>query len=242
MQFSDLQAESRWITKTDSTTYPDTNLNRNINIALGELIQDIVRVQTTRNSTANNIKFNLISTNGLAEGSVGYNGEYPFPSDFIRPIRVEVSFDGDTWRPCSFYDINANTRSEYDQTDVNNTFLQNDNISVIPSTVTPFLRFMRDSFFIRPLNTDSTVTNGLIIWYEQRQSDLSNATDVPPFENNFHELIPLKVAMGYARRYPEKNNPLWAQEYQKLHADFLEMYRNRFKANMKLKPNYERFA
>lgn len=241
MTVQDLINEIRFITKTDSTSFTDAEIIAGLNLHNAEIIQDIIRVQTTRNTTATNVRYDLISTGGLSEGNIGYNGEYPFPTDLLRPIRVEVSFDGASWRPCEVYDINGNSTSEYNQTEINQAWMTTENIGTTPTAVTPYVRFMRDSFFIRPLNTNSTVSNGLVVWYEARQEDLSLTTDSPVFESNFHEILVFKGALRYAMRYAEKYNPLWQTKANEIKTYMMEWYKNRFKSNMKIKPSYERF-
>ena len=241
MNVGALKSEIRFITKTDTSSFSDADILTGLNLHQGEIVQDILRVQTERNSQGNEVRYNLISTNGLTEGNLGYNGEYPFPADLLRPIRVEVSFDGKTWRPCSVYDISENHRSEYDQVDINNTFLQNDGLVFEASTITPQLRFLRDSFFIRPLNTGATVTNGIIVWYEQRQANMAVDADLPVLEANYHEILVLKGAIRYASRYPEKYNPLWQTKLDELMRSMKEYYKNRFKRNKRLTPSAELF-
>lgn len=232
MNVTALYAEIRYVGKTDSTSFPDADILVGINLHIAEVIQDILRVQTERNTTGTTVKYDLINTTGLAEGSTGYNGEYPFPTDLLRPIRLEVSYDGVSYKPASVYDMAGNDNSEQDQTD--NTFPG--------SGGDPAVRFMRDSFFIRPLHASTTVSNGIIVWYEQRQAALTSGSETPPFESNFHEILVFKGLLRYAQRYPEKYNPLWTQKLMEIQLAMKEFYKNRFKKNKRLTPSYESFA
>ena len=84
----------------DSTTFLDgttVTQYKRLNMLYGHRILDILRVRVDKNASIENATTTLVSTNGLAEGSVGYNGEYPFPADLLRPTRFEVSYDGITW-------------------------------------------------------------------------------------------------------------------------------------------------
>ena len=114
MNVSDIQNETWFKTHSDTNTYSASDILAGMNMYNGQIIQKILKVQTTRNQNITNEYYNFVSTNGLAQGQVGFNGEYPFPPDLLRPLRVEVSYDGVTWLPCKQYDINAgNMTSEY---------------------------------------------------------------------------------------------------------------------------------
>ena len=241
MDVTALISEIRFITKTDTDSFSDAMILSGLNLHESEIIMDILRVQTERNTTGNIVKYDLISTNGLAEGAIGYNGEFPFPVDMLRPIRVEASYDAVTWRACGIYDIASNQSSEDNQSQINTTFLQGDHLTAEPSTTKPLIRFNRDSLIIRPLNTGPTVPNGLIIWYEQRQPALVNGTDTPAFDASFHEILVFKGAVRYAQRYPEKYNPLWDSKASSILLSLKEFYKNRFKHNKKIVPSYESF-
>ena len=242
MTVQEIINETRFITKTDTTSYTNAEILAGMNIYNGEILQDILRVQTIRNSFIKNETYSLISTAGLSEGDVGYNGEYPFPDDLLRPLRVELSYDGIVWLPCTVYDINAgNMTSEFNQDQINSAFMVNSNPNYNPYFSRPYVRFMRDSFIFRPLNTGTTVINGLVFWYEARQEALVNLTDVPAFESNFHEILVYKLAMRYAMKFPEKFNQLWQVKYEEVKKSMMEYYKNRFKYNATLTPSYERF-
>ena len=245
MNVQQLTDEIHWITKTDENTYSSADILTGLNIHNGELVHDVLRVEATRNSFLKNSRYDLLSTAGLVEGQVGYNGEYPIPTDFLRPIRVEVSYDGILWLPCQMYDISQNTMSsEYNQDQIQSAFLPASpyfSPAYNPVINQPIIRFQRDSFTIRPLNDQGTIPNGLVIWYESREAALVNTTDSPSIESNYHDLYVLKSAMRYARRFPEKMNQAWLLEYTELKKSILEYYRNRFKYNAVMRPSFESF-
>jgi hypothetical protein len=124
---------------------------------------------------------------------------------------------------------------------VNQVFESSGGAPFEPSTFKPYMRFIRDSFTIRPLNTGATVPNGLVIWYEQRQPDMVNPTDKPAFEQTFHEILVFKGAIRYASRYSEKYNPLWDMKVASISISLKEFYKNRFKHNKKMVASYESF-
>ena len=242
MTVQDITNEVRFLTKTDSSSYSDADILSGMNLYNGEILQDILRVQTTRNTALTNVAYDNLSINGLVAGQIGYNGEYPMPVDCLRPVRVELSYDGITWLPCKMYDINAgNMTSEFNPNQINSAFQTTSNPNYNPYISTPYMRVERDSFIFRPLNEGNTIYNGIVVWYESRQAALVNTTDVPAFEANFHEVLVYKLALRYAMKFPEKYNALWDKKLAEVKASLTEYYRSRFKFNSTLSASFERF-
>ncbi len=188
---------TRDILNVDATVLPDSKLLEWLNIAYGHRILDVLRYQTDRNASMQMTKMDFVSTDGLIESQNGYNGEYAFPAYLMRPVRIEVTYDGITWKRCKIYDLNENEESEASQTTINETFSQDE----------PHVNFERNSFFIRPLNTGSTVTLGIRIWYEKRQTVLADG-GIPDFEENLHDVLAFDLAemelLRHAEQYPSE--------------------------------------
>lgn len=223
------------LTNTNATTFLTgvaADSLAELNIQYGHRILDILKARVDVNASVTQAKTNLVSVTGLSEGDVGYEGEYPFPTDLLKPVRMEIQYDGTNWKRCNIYDLNDNSNSEIKQTDVNSSF----------STSDPYVRFERDSYFIRPLPT-SSVTSGIRVWYEQRQTDLT--TDSPTFEANLHDVLAYDIAEQEALMHPEKYTPLWFAKFEQKKADvekrFLDFYKNRFKRTKTLKPNWNNY-
>lgn len=231
MTTATLYTLSRDILNTNSTVLPDSKLLEWLNIAYGHRILDILRFQVDRNASMEFSKTDFVSTTGLSEGDNGYDGEYAFPSDLLRPIRAEVSFDGTTFVKCKIYDIGEFEGSEV--SDIDNF-----------SETEPYVRFERNSFFVRPLNTGSTVSYGIRIWYEKRQTALT-AGDTPDFEANLHDILAFDLAEMELIRHNEKYTDVVAARIRKEKANreerFIEFYNNRMKRNFQLRPKYENF-
>lgn len=234
MNVESIQSLARDLTNTDSTSLTDAKLLTWLNISYGHRILDILKLSVDKNATINEAKTDLISTVGLSEGDNGYNGEYAFPSDLLRPVRVEISYDGTTSYPCEIYDVAQNLDSEYKQTDINNSFSQDK----------PFVRFDRNSYFIRPLKaTSGNITNGIHIWYEKRQADLT--TGSPTFESSLHDILAYDIAeMEYLRHSDNYTNSQYTR-FRIKHADvqrkFEEFYKNRFKRTFNLNSRGESY-
>lgn len=174
MNITSIKNKAYRLTNTDSSTFLDgvaATILEELNIQYGQRVLDILKVRVDRNANETMARGDNKSVVGLTEGDLGYNGEYPFPTNFLKPVRVEVSYDGISWRPVKFYDVYESPYSEF--VDVNDGF----------STSEPFVRFDQDSFFVRPVNKGNTINGGILIWYEMRQTDLTETT--PPDLEDF---------------------------------------------------------
>jgi hypothetical protein len=234
MNVASIKSKAYRLTNRNSTTFLNgvaADILSEINTQYGLRILDILKVQVDRNSSQNEATTDLLSTSGLTAGQLGFNGEYPFPTDLLKPIRVEVSYDGTTWYPTSYYDVYENTGSEHSEDSINSTFSQSN----------PFVRFDRNSYFVRPLKTTADdVTDGIHIWYEQRQTDLT--TDSPVFESNLHDILAYDLALQEYLMHPALYTNNWKLafdiERNRVENKFLEFYKNRFKKSMQLRVEY----
>lgn len=219
----------RDLTNTNSTTLTDANVLTWLNIKYGLRILDILHVQVDRNASQTEATTNLVATTDLTAGDIGYNGEYPFPTDLLKPVRVEIEYTDDEPVRASIYDLEENDYSEYNEDDINAQF----------SEAEPYVRFDRSSFFIRPL-PDTSVTSGIHIWYEQRQTDLS--TGSPDFEANLHNILAYDVAeieyIKHADNYSFTQYQRFKEDKADIEKKFFQFYKNQFKRNLKFSPNY----
>jgi len=230
MNVASLLTKAYRLTNTSVSTFLDansTNVLADLNQAYGHRTLQILGVRQDLNHNIEESYTDLKDTTSLVAGDNGYNGEYAFPPDLLRPVRVEVSFDGLSWRPCDIYDINENPTSEFNDVSVG-------------STSSPYVRFERDSYFIRPLlETGTNVTNGIHIWYEKRQTDMT--TGSPEFESNLHDVLAYDLAELEVLMHPDRYDNNWKNSFYKKKQDMEDMfnnfYKNRFKRNFRLKPS-----
>lgn len=181
---------ARILTNTNSTTLSDADILTILNIKYGHRILDILKIQTDKNANLTESYTNLVSLTGLVAGDIGYNGEYPFPTGLLRPVRVEIRYTA-TGTPvkCEIYDI-ADSEDSEQPGEVNNTFSQ----------ANPYIRFERDSYFVRPI-PETSITGGLHIWYEARQTALTALSETPEFESNLHDVLSVDIAEVEALRH-----------------------------------------
>jgi hypothetical protein len=234
MDLSTIRDETRWITKTDTSTFSNTNLNRECNIIYKKIILEILKVQGYRNSAGKHVTTSLLSTSGLVAGNAGFNGEYPFPTDMMRPIRFELKYAAaDKLVPCKVIDMAQNDHS----------LVGDDSINDSANEGAPIVRFFHDSYFISPVKTTTgDITAGINIWYEYRQTDLSADGDEPQFESSLHDLIPLMVAERFYLRHPSKRNAAVMADKESTMRQLINFYKRRMPLVKQLKPLQTNFA
>lgn len=109
----------------------------------------------------------------------------------------------------------------------------------------PMVRFERDSYFVRPTkDTAGNITNGIHIWYEGRQTDMT--TDSPAFEQNLHDVLSYDLAEMEAIMHPAKYTPDWWISFRikktELEGLFTDFYKNRMKRTLKAKSKNTSYA
>ena len=221
-----IRTSTRYLTKTDITTFPDTDLDREANTVYDSLVLEMVQASGQLNEQGAQAYTDFLAETGLVAGDNGYNGEYALPSDCLVLKRVEVKYDEDSL-PVTLYDVSENSMSEFD--DSSESFSEAD----------PKFRLFRNSMFIRP-TPETTVTNGLYVEYIARNSVLT-ATDSPVFESNLQDLVPLGTAIRYFMRNPEKYNALIDGNYKEKLEEFRIWYRDKFPQVVKINPIRETF-
>lgn len=228
MNVTALTNEIHWKTNTNSTTFPDADILIGLNLHTAQIVMDIIRVAVDVDATEEEATTDLIAN--AIEGQTGYNGEYSFPDDLLRPTRAEITYDGITSVPCKIYDLTENDSSEYKTEALTASF----------SKEQPYVRFDRGSYIIRPI-PEVNVTKGFHIWYEARQSAMAEGEDKPMFISDYHELLAFMGAERRAEKFPDIYNPLWTSRRQELKMNMLEFYKNRYKRRLVMKPKYESF-
>lgn len=222
-------APANFLDGTTATAY------KRLNTAYGHRILDILRVRVDKNASMQSAETDLISTAGLVAGDNGYNGEYAFPTDLLSPVRVEVSFDGVTWRKASVYEDGLNQGSEFNEDQINGEFSQ----------LYPAVNFERNSYKIRPLNALSTVTGGIKITYEKRQVDFTDSTAPTEIEANLHDLLAYDLAeyelVSHANKYTPQQITMIRGKRAEVEQKFLAHYQSNLGNQKKVTLKYRSY-
>lgn len=220
---SKILAMSYLLTNKQESTFLNGSTDsfyEHLNTLYGHRILDILRVRVDKNATIEQATTDLISTVGLTEGDNGYNGEYAFPTDLLKPSRFEVSYDGEHWVKCEIYDNAVNYSSEYNKEQLEKTFNEQ----------TPYVDFARNSYKIRPpKNTEGNITKGIYIEYEKRQSDFTASTAPNEIEANLQDILAYDLAelefLQHSEKYTPQQLALFKMKKQEVENRFLEFYK-----------------
>jgi len=172
---------TRFLTNTNSTSFSDADVDAALNTYYGEVMHEILQAQDGWDFQGEYATTDLVAN----------QQEYTLPSDIIKIKRAEITFDGTTWRPLTFMDINERGDA-LDSTTIASDF----------TTSKPFADLMDESLFLYPIPS-SAVTGGLKIWYSKDVTDLSAATDSPVFADRYHKILAYGAAKDYFEKYLE---------------------------------------
>ena len=235
---SKIRSLAQILTNTNATTFltgVDEDVYEQLNVVYGQRILDILRVRVDKNASIQNATTDLISTAGLVEEQNGFNGEYSFPANLLKPSRFEVSYDGVTWKKCTIYDNALNNQSEYNDTQLAGQFSQ----------ASPMVDFSRNSYKIRPPKTDAgNITKGIYIEYSKRQADFTSTTAPTEIESNLQDILAYDLAELEFIQHPESHSnnqiQLFNKKKDEVEKRFLEFYKKRLQGNKTITFNLSR--
>lgn len=176
-----LRNRTRYLTRTDTSTYTDNDLNANINSWNQIFITEILSAMDGWDFGAETATTNIVAN----------QQEYVFPTDLLKIKRIEVTYDGSNWKKVEWFDINERGTDTANLNDF--------------TTDNPYADLMDDSLMLYPIPT-TNVTAGLKIWYSKLDSPMSSDTDKPSFAEPFHIGLCYGAAKDYYERHSEKPN------------------------------------
>ncbi len=167
----------------------NTNLlkdfTRKINKWYGKIVVMILKVQDEWDFDDSNYTNFPILTNDLAVGQQ----DYSLPVGTLKIKRVEVSYDGITWKKAEPVDVNE-LGIATDTTTIASHFNRNE----------PYYDLQFGSVFIYPI-PDVAVTGGIKIWVSREVDYFTSAdtTQEPGFDETFHEMLSLGASYDYCK-------------------------------------------
>ena len=233
---ADILEKAYRLTNTDSSTFLDgssTNIYKDLNTAYGHRVIDILRMKVDVNASIEESTTTLLSTVGLVQGDNGFNGEYDFPGDLLKPTRVEISYDGLTWIKCSVYDNAINRNSEFNDSQLVTDFNQSN----------PRVDFTRNSFKIRPPKTTAgDITHGIYIEYEKRQTDFTDVSEPTEIERNLQDVLAFDLAdneiIMHAEKYTSQFIAVYNQKKKEVVDRFMKFYKSNLPTKKKMSFNF----
>lgn len=231
MNRQELKDETRYISKTNTSTYTDADFNTGLELVRKRVFSKIIRAVTEWNFKGEIAQTNLVDSTSLVAGENGFNGEYAFPTDLVKLTRIDLSYDGLTFHKATTYFVNDSDSSEE----------TSDERNAMGDVTNPVVRIYRDSYFVRPLPT-TTITSGIKIKYQKRLEELTDdTTDIEEIPD-FQEIYVYAMAIRFGIRYPRKMKAEWRRKYSEIEEELLKFYTNRFKRNLKIEVLNEDFS
>lgn len=178
MTLSELQTDVRWKTRTTSSEYSDTDLNRELNKAYQILGSKILEAQDSWDFQGQIATANLVAN----------QQQYTFPTDILKAKRADITFDGVSWHRVNVFDV-SEAAEALDTTSIANNF----NIEQ------PYVAMFRNSMFVYPA-PPSNVTAGFKLWFTQALTLLSDPGDSPSIETAFHGGLSEMASKAYFDR------------------------------------------
>jgi hypothetical protein len=178
---SGLRNRTRYLTRTDSTTYSDSDLDASLNAWNNVFTTEILAAMDDWDFKAETATSDLVAN----------QQEYVMPTDLLKIKRIEVSYDGTNWKYVNWFDINERGEQTHNLTDF--------------TTDEPYADMMDGSVMLYPIPTTS-ITGGIKIWYSKLDDMLTNATDQPKLAEPFQIGLCYGAAKDYYERNAEKPN------------------------------------
>lgn len=224
MNISELAAETRAISDSDSTSYQDTPLLRRLNAAYEDVAGKLISIDT-------NILWGDSQYTSLPTGLINLVAEtqsYSISttiSGWLTLQTVKVKDVDGLWSELERIDLKDHEPiEEYQKT------------SGMPTEYG-----IREDFiylFPKPAAASVTTTNGLQLIYQRTADVFTNAelaagTASPGFASPFHILLAYKAALGYCVSYKQDRVPMILSEINRLEKGLVDFYAKRIKDTTK---------
>lgn len=226
MTISDINAETRTLTDTDTTSYTAADLLRRINAAYETVVGWIITADGTWEFDDTNFTDHPRSRGNLVEGQE----DYAFTSEYLDIEAIEILDTGSPAKyrriePLDHYMLNGLSPQQYfGLTSAGN-----------PSTGFPDY-YDKNGDTIRlyraPTSTSVTLTNGIRTWFK-RTADLFTAAQVttgtkePGFASSFHSILAYMAAIPYCQSYKKDRVPLYKATVDEMKRDLIKFYGHR---------------
>lgn len=203
MTLGDLATQARFLTNTDTTSYPDANLLFNINVWYQKIVSMILESQDESDfDDARNTTY-PIKTTPLVSGQRDYS--IPVSEKVLKIKRIDISYDGTNYYRATpvddgavVYDMGANASI------TDNNFVKQ----------APYYDIKYNSVFIYPAPTSADTSGFVRIEWERNitpfvvgdyTSVLTDSTVIPGYDDPFHPMLAEGAALEHsiARQLPQ---------------------------------------
>lgn len=186
MVLNNISSKISFLTKSDTTSYANTDRLVNINAWYRNVVALILQYHDDWTYDDSNRTDYPILTNNL----IANQQDYQLPVSTLLIRRMEVTYDGTNWKRVTAFDIGSRDAS-----------IATNAISGY-STNKPYYDLQYGSVFLYPIPT-ANITGGIKIWVERgpqefTSSDLTTGSLEPGFDSLFHEILVYGPSYDYA--------------------------------------------
>ena len=218
-----LAHEINFLCDANNTTFPLADKARGLNIALQDLLGEIIMSDGGWQFDDTNFTDLPIGTGTLVEGQVSYS----FASEYLSIEAIEVKDTNSLWRrlgSLDHLDLNGMSPEEY--------FGINSDGTIVKAFPTNY-DVLGDTIFIYPApsSSDLTLSSGLRIWFK-RTIDLFTASDTiqePPIPSTYHGLLAYMVSLPYCMKFKKDRVALYKDQIKELRKALMDFYGRREK-------------
>jgi len=186
MTLAELRQDTRYLTNTSSTSYPDTDLDFNLNRRYEEVAGEIVKACDSWDWGGK------IATADVVANQQGYS----FPTGILTIKRIDVTMDGgSTWQKLRIQDVSMFNASAT-------------NMDSNQPVDEPFAELHDNGIFIYPTPTVNA-TGGLKIWYQKEPTNLTNSGDEPNLIKPIQRALSIGAAADFLikqKQHPDGEN------------------------------------
>ena len=189
MNLAELKLDTRFLTNTNSTSYPDTDLLRNLNVWYKQTVQWIWNASSTWEYDDKNKTDLPIGMTDLVNGQ----HDYSLPNSVQQIERVEVLDDKGSWHKLD----------PIDQSQIDVALDEFQSTDGIPQ----YYDKIGYSLYLYPAPSSDYVTlsSGLKLYFTREITDLSADTDEPGFTTDFHRMLSLGAGIDWAMANGDKH-------------------------------------
>lgn len=214
MNLSELKSDARFITNTNETSYPDTDLERNLNQWYKTAVVWIWKASGLWEYDDSNKSTLPEATTDLVDGQQ----DYPIPSDALRIHDVEVKNNSGDWHELPQIDkseIPGGVSEYFDEDGFPKYYdLLGDSIELYPA----------------PDASEVTTASGLRLHVSRSVDALSVSGDTPGFDSSFHKILSRGAAVDYTLKSRDRTKQSdLRNELSGLREDLLSEYSRRNK-------------
>lgn len=187
MTLNELKNDTHFFAGTDSGSYSDTDIERNINLWYRKAVSWIWDATGTWEYDDSNKTTLPVATCDLGDD----RADYTLPTDAQKLIKVEVKNNDGNWKALDPID-----KSEIDTP---SEFFEDNGMpkyyDVIANAVV---------LYPAPATSDVTISGGLRLHVSREVDDLTASTDVPGFDRPFHRILSIGAAKDWADAYGDE--------------------------------------